>query len=104
MNGALPRIIPLLLLALTLSCTTNQTAIRAKTNLSQDEVVSLANAEAAREGFDLAEYEAPRCSYDPARKDEKWTVFYDGKVKYPGNHFLVWVNDQTSACQLMRGE
>ena len=104
MNAKLLRIAPLLLLVLSFSCTTKHAASLAKTNLSPAKVINLANAEAASQGYDLAKYDAPRCDYELMRKDCIWTVFYEGKEKYPGNHFQVWVNDQTSACQLMRGE
>jgi len=66
--------------------------------------VALANAEAIRRGYDLKEFETPRCEYDASKPDNAWTVLYDGKVKAPGNHFLVWVNDQTGQCKLMPGE
>ncbi|MDA8099259.1 MAG: hypothetical protein M0042_06505 [Nitrospiraceae bacterium] len=73
-------------------------------NLSPEQAISLANQEAVRKGFDLSQYEKPRADYEILKKDKTWTVSYEGKKKLPGNHFLVWVNDQTGECKLMPGE
>lgn len=67
-------------------------------------VIDLANREAAHQGRDLAKYEKPKAEYEFTKKDRTWTVFYEGKEMYPGNHFLVWVEDSTGKCQLMPGE
>jgi hypothetical protein len=70
----------------------------------QAHVVELANREAVREGRNLAKYEKPRAEYEFTEKNKRWSVFYEGKEKYPGNHFLVWVDDQSGKCQLIPGE
>jgi hypothetical protein len=72
--------------------------------MTMADVVALANREASRRGYDLTKYEKPRPAYEFTRKDQIWTVFYDGKQKRPSNHFQVWVNDVTGECQLMSGE
>jgi hypothetical protein len=68
---------------------------------SEEKVIALANAEAVKQGSDLAKFEPPKVEYGAGWR---WTVLYDGKDKLPGNHFLVWVNDRTGECQLMHGE
>jgi hypothetical protein len=78
--------------------------IGATTTLREKEVVALANREAQRTGRNLADYESPRVEYEYTEHDKTWTVFYDGKVKAPGNFFQVWVNDETKKCTLMPGE
>jgi hypothetical protein len=95
----------LLLSLLSASCTAKHDSVLSKTppktNLSAEKVVALANAEAIRQGRDLNKCEPPRAVYEYT-----WTVFYEGKgeVKTVGNHFLVWVDDQTSECKLIPGE
>jgi hypothetical protein len=72
--------------------------------LSKEEVIALANQEAIRQGYKIDQYETPKSKYEFTEKYHSWTVFYEGKQKDPGNHFTVWVNDQTGSCQLMRGK
>ncbi len=72
--------------------------------LTQNEVVGLANHKAQSKGYDLAKYESPRVEYESKGEGGKWTLLYEGKIKAPGNHFLVWVNDTTRKCTLMSGE
>jgi hypothetical protein len=74
------------------------------TTLTAEKAIALANAEATKQGRDLDEYDPPKAQYDSAVKGKDWTVFYEGKTKAPGNHFLVWVNDETKECKLMPGE
>lgn len=71
---------------------------------NKNSIINLANQKATQEGFDLTKYDTPHAEYDSTAKEQEWTVFYEGKIKKPGNHFLVWVNDDNGNCELMRGE
>jgi hypothetical protein len=102
----------LLLLVFSVSCTAKQESTPpktppnspSKTKLTAEKAIALANAEASKQGFDLDKYNSPKAHYETGSKDKIWTVFYDGKVKMPGHHFLVVVDDETNDCQLMRGK
>jgi hypothetical protein len=72
--------------------------------LSQPEVLRIAGEAATKHGYRLADYKDPQAHFEFSRKDKTWTVFYDGKVPVPGNHFLVWVDDRTSEAQVMAGQ
>lgn len=76
------------------------------TRLSQGEVTRIAAFAATEQGYQLAEYNHPRVRFAFfGPKDKTWTVFYDGKGPAPPGHdFLVWVDDQTGAARVMRGE
>lgn len=68
--------------------------------LAQSEAIRIAAEAAVSSGYVLAEYEEPRVEYEHPR----WTVLYEGRVATPGNHFLVWVDDETGEPQVMAGE
>jgi hypothetical protein len=72
--------------------------------LSQTQVISIAKQAAEAEGRRLADYKEPEAHYEFTEKDKSWSVFFDGKVPMPGNHFLVYVDDQTQKTKLMPGE
>ena len=72
--------------------------------LGQAEAVRIAAEAASKNGYRLADYNAPQVHYEFTRKDKTWSVFYDGKVPMPGHHFLVWVDDQTGTARVMPGE
>jgi hypothetical protein len=94
------------------ACTTRQDSssapesvrLQPTTRLSREQAVALANAEAVKQGRDVNRYELRTAEYEFSGQDHIWTVFFEGKVKATGNHFLVWVNDQTDECRLMPGE
>jgi hypothetical protein len=71
--------------------------------LSQAEVIRIATQAAERDGFRIADYKQPEAHYEFTRKDRSWTVFFDGRVAMPGNHFGVHVNDLTGETQIHRG-
>jgi hypothetical protein len=75
-----------------------------KTRLSEAEVIRISKQAAERDGFRLSDYKEPRVHFEFTRRDQTWTVFYDGKIPAPGHHFLVWVDDQTGKPRVMRGE
>jgi hypothetical protein len=72
--------------------------------LNQVEVVRIAREAATKHGYHVADYKDPQAHYEFTRKDKTWTVFYGGKVPAVGNHFLVWVDDQTGVAEVMPGE
>jgi hypothetical protein len=72
--------------------------------LSEPEVARIAKEAAEQEGISLSDYHAPTVHFEFVHKDQTWTVFFDGKVAMPGNHFSVSVDDQTGKPQVMRGE
>ena len=81
---------------------------RAKTpepQLTKDEVISIAEATARAEGFDIRKYNMTGCHYEFTDKDHTWTVFFELKPPTPpGGHFLVVVDDQTKKATFMPGE
>lgn len=74
------------------------------TRLNPTQVATIAKDAAKNEGIQLLDYEEPEVHYEFVRKDQTWTVFFTGKVARPGNHFSVYVEDQTGKAQVMRGE
>jgi len=91
-------------MSLAFSCKSAAASPHKKPTMTKADVVAIANAEASRQGYDLEEYETPRAEYEFTANDQTWSVFYEGKEKVPGNHFLIIINDRTGNCQLMRGE
>jgi hypothetical protein len=71
--------------------------------LSETEVVAIANRAAEASGADLSHFRTPEAHYEYVSKDCTWAVFYQGVEPTVGNHFLVVVNDCTRATQLSGG-
>lgn len=76
---------------------------KAVTQLKLADVVALASAAAKKEGWNLAEYRHSSTCFSSRRYPE-WTVFFEGLELRPGNHFSVWVRDDTKATRIMPGE
>ena len=72
--------------------------------LTAADVVRIASRAAARADYRLRDYKAPTVRFEVSRKDYSWTAFFEGKASYPGNHFLVWVDDRTKKTRVMPGE
>ena len=72
--------------------------------LSQVQAINIAKQAAEREGRRLIDYKDPEAYYEFTRKDQSWSIFFDGKIPMPGNHFAVEVNDQTEFARVMPGE
>ena len=78
--------------------------------LKSTQVMRLAENLAA-EKVKINGYRTPRITYDYKRRD--WTLFYNGKGKkdevtgeillYPGNHFMIRVNDENEAVEFVPG-
>ncbi|WP_371281817.1 hypothetical protein [Dokdonella sp.] len=71
--------------------------------LSEKEVVAIANQAAQDSGADLSQFLTPEAHFEYVAKDFTWAVFYRGVEPAIGNHFLVVVNDRTGAAQLSGG-
>lgn len=67
------------------------------TQLNQQDVVDLADAEARSQGYDLKEFDRPKADYSATTG--KWTLFYSQKSSdgspQVGKHFVVAVEDKT---------
>jgi hypothetical protein len=72
--------------------------------MTKSDVVRVANQAAEVAGYHLTDYKEPQVHFEFTDKNHTWTVFYDGKVLVPGNHFLVLVNDRTKTARVMAGE
>ena len=72
--------------------------------MSAQSVVRVANEVAKGTGYRLDEYQDPKAHYELSTKDHTWTVLYDGKIAYPGSHFLVTVNVDSGEASLQPGE
>ena len=71
--------------------------------LTTDAVLRLSARAAERHGYKLQEFEEPRApKFEP--KDQTWAVFYQGKLRKPGNHFLVIVHDYKQTTEVIEGE
>jgi hypothetical protein len=73
-------------------------------HLSQAQVITIAKNAAEREGIGLTNFADPKAYFEFTKKDKVWSVFFDGKIPMPGNHFLVWVDDQTQQAKIMGGD
>ena len=67
------------------------------TQLTQQDVIGLADAEARTQGYDLDEFQRPKTDYSAA--SDKWTLFYDQKategMPQVGKYFIATVGDKT---------
>jgi len=71
--------------------------------LTQAQVIAIANDAARKSGIDLAEFHSPQADFENVRKDLTWFVFYQGILLYPDNFFSVIVDDRTRETSLHRG-
>ncbi len=69
--------------------------------LKQAAVIELANAAAKENGVTLADYSPPKVRY--VRKDDSWSVHYQGRLLKPGGFFVVTVHDKAKKTKLHRG-
>ena len=77
-----------------------------KARLSQAEAIVLANNAATHSGFALRDFRRPTARFRPDAdaKSCSWSVFYNGKTPTLGNHFHVFVDDQTKRTMVLPGE
>ena len=89
----------------TAGCTRRDQENRPEADLTEAEVLRIAEAAARSEGYDVDKYDMTGCHYEFERKDRTWTVFYALKPPTPpGGHFAVSVDDQTRKATVARGE
>src|SRR5688572_2227261 len=93
----------LITLILTISLSTAATPV-APASLKEHEVIKLANAAAMKKGYKLEDYEKPKAKYEVSWEPASWIVSYQGKLRAPGNHFFVIVDDKTKSTELWPGE
>jgi hypothetical protein len=67
-----------------------------------EKIITLAKEQAVKDGYNPAEYYINRIEYDAGKK--QWSVFFQGRVLAPGNHFLIWFDEKKDEITLMRGE
>jgi hypothetical protein len=73
--------------------------------LTEDEVVGIAKAKAAKDGIQLSEYNMDGCHYEFTSKGKTWTVSFVKKPPTPpGGHFRIVVDDRTKTATLQPGE
>jgi hypothetical protein len=72
--------------------------------LSQAQAISIAKKAAERAGYRLTDYEEPRANYEFTKKNKKWSAFFVGRDPKPGNHFLIWIDDQTEKTEVIPGQ
>jgi hypothetical protein len=75
----------------------------ANANLTKQQVLDLADAEARARGYDPAEFRRPQPQYNAAKKT--WSLFYDQKqadeMPEIGKYFTVTVDDKTKKASLI---
>jgi hypothetical protein len=74
----------------------------ANAQLTPQEVMALADAEARAQGYELNEYQRPKADYSTVRG--KWSLFYDLKqpdaASQNAQHFSVTVDDETKKAEV----
>ncbi len=70
--------------------------------LTQEQVLSIANARALKANVDLSGYDV-RIEFEFTEKNHKWYVFYNGTDNVVGNDFLILVDDITGETHLFGG-
>jgi hypothetical protein len=110
--GLFIRLLLMLLAGAFAGCTSSSRNVQAKvldtrpagTRLSLAKVIRIAKQTAQLQGRNLRDYQEPEAHYEFTRKDSSWSVFFDGRIPMPGNHFLVTVDDRTGEAVLQGGE
>ena|SRR5215831_7961779 len=98
-----PLIAPIVAIALSASClgTAHATTVVTLTRLTEAEVVRIANTAAETKGYRIKDFKAPKLGCKLRNEDLTWTLFYEGKVPAFGDHFWVWVEDQTGVATVV---
>src|SRR5213075_2341381 len=77
---------------------------KGKPRLTPKEAIVVASSAAEKKGVKLGQFRQSSICFDASRGQGQWTVFFEGRELRLGNHFLVWVRDDTGAAEYMRGE
>lgn len=72
-------------------------------DLTEKQVVEIANAAAESSGYQLTRYGAPTARFEYVDDDCTWSVFYEGLSDRTGNHFLIVVDDATRKTTIFGG-
>lgn len=68
-------------------------------HMTSQQAIAAANQAATAKGWTLSQYQSPSA----ALSGGLWSVLYKGVSLRPGDHFLVTVNDQSGATQVIAG-
>ena len=63
-----------------------------------------AEVAAQNEKYELSNFEEPKIKRDTMNGKAGWMFYYEGKMKAPGNHFMVWIDSETGKPQVLHGE
>lgn len=86
-------------------CVAGRTSIsKAATRLKASEAIALASTAARNQGIELSKFRQSSVCFDGSMEPGLWTVFFEGREPRLGNHFLVWVKDDTGTTKVMFGE
>jgi hypothetical protein len=72
-------------------------------HLTHLEVIGIAKQAAERQGYHLRNYRKPAVRYEIGPEGKCWSVFFDCREPFPGNHFYVIVNDRSGVAKVMGG-
>ena len=71
--------------------------------LSLRQAVRIATEAAGGRSIDLQHFKEPVADFHLDEKGAIWNVFFEGREAKPGNHFTVWVYDQTGETRIFGG-
>ncbi len=91
-------IIPFLCFTLFAGCRSDSTGI------SEASIRTIAELAAQDEKYDLSRFEEPEIKRDTMNGKSGWMFYYDGKMKAPGNHFMVWIESGSDKAVVLHGE
>lgn len=72
--------------------------------ISADSLRTKADLAAQGEKYDLSKFEKPEIKRDTMNGKEGWMFYYYGKLKVPGNHFMVWIESGSEKAVVFHGE
>lgn len=70
--------------------------------LKIEDVIRIAKDYSQKAGYKLDDFFISKIEYDSDEKE--WSVFFEGIVPIPGNHYWIIIEDRTNGVQLMPGE
>ena len=71
--------------------------------LSLRQAVRIATEAAGGKSIVLQHFKEPVADFNLDEKGAIWNVFFEGREAKPGNHFTVWVYDQTGETRIFGG-
>jgi len=79
---------------------TTRASIRPKIKIER--AIEMVKQYALKEGYSLEEYFILNTNYDYLTRE--WSIFFQGNISAPGNHFGINLNEKTGAFELFQGE